>query len=66
MTVEDWMQAQAREEKWEEQLRHLPVCVDCGKVIRGGMVFPLEEDGSCGCLCPACMVERMISTEELE
>ena len=64
MKLENWMMAQAREERWEDYLRYCPVCTDCGRVVHKGFVLPLEENGSYGCLCPACVRGRMISVEE--
>lgn len=66
MKVTDWMLAQNREEQWDTFLRYCPVCTDCGRVVHKGRVLPLEENGSYGCLCPACVRDRMISVEEDE
>lgn len=62
--MQDWMAAQAGEDRWETYLHHCPVCADCGRVISQGRLFPLEENGSVGCLCPRCMLDRMIPLEE--
>jgi len=64
--LKDWILAQEREERWEDYLRRRPVCMDCGRDILEGMVFPLEENGSFGFLCPGCVQDRMIPAEETE
>lgn len=66
MELENWMLAQEREEQWEDFLLHCPVCIDCGRVITQGLVLPMDEDGSFGCLCPGCVQDRMVPVEEME
>ncbi len=66
MELKDWILAQEREDRWENCLRHCPVCADCGREVMEGKVLPLCEDGTFGFLCPACVRDRMVPVEEMD
>lgn len=59
------MREQMGEQAWDEFLGSRPRCMDCGEPILAAKCLPLEEDGSVGYLCPRCVKDRMVRTEDL-
>ncbi len=60
-----WMQEQEKEREWDEFLDARPRCMDCGEPILAAKCLPLEENGSAGYLCPRCVRDRMVLTEDV-
>lgn len=64
MKREIWMEDLAREAQWDSFQSARPRCMDCGEPILSARCLPMEESGSAGYLCPRCVRERMVLTED--
>ncbi len=64
MKREAWIEDQERELEWDGFQAARPRCMDCGEPILAAKCLPMEESGSAGFLCPRCVRERMVATED--
>ena len=64
MKREAWIEDQERELEWDGFQAARPSCMDCGEQILVAKCLPMEEGGSAGYLCPRCVRERMVATED--
>ena len=64
MKREAWIEDQERELEWDGFQAARPRCMDCGEPILAAKYLPREESGSAGFLCPRCVRERMVATED--
>ena len=61
MSGEPWLEAEAKDARWDRWLLRRPVCADCGRHIAQERYFPLENGDA---LCPGCTRGRMVEIEE--
>ena len=64
MKREIWMEADRMEREWDVFQAARPRCMDCGEPILAVRCLPMEEGGSAGYICPRCVRERMVNTED--